>query len=520
MADSFSELLRLRLQETGANTNTWGAILNSAALQLIEDAIARTAQVTVANQDVTLTAQNGAQDQARCAAILLTGAPGATRNIIVPAKSKIYLVINQTGQPQTVKTASGTGVTVPHGARQLLYVDGTNVTAIQADVLGSVASAQDAEKLGGVEAAKYARKDAFNVHTAGFATTFVELTDGPTITLDASKSNKFRVTLGGNRQLQILNPTDGQTIELWIKQDAGGGRTLAWPANVRFDSPNASSLTAAAGAIDVYELSYNGTEQVWVADARKNVQASGGTTSYDITIAMNTFDVNLHRLLGSPSEIVTVNVTVQTGVVVQASDTSTPAIDTSGFASGSIINLVNNGYILGKGGDGGRGCFFIGGNEAHTFGAQAGRAGGPAIKGPGAGRTLNITNNGFIWGGGGGGGGGGVTASIGSGGGGGGGAGGGKGGLGMQDNSGSDGTHGPNGAAGAGGVGRGDPFRGGIGNNGGAGGDWGQPGSAGANGTQRQGGAGGAAGKAVDPNSGTVNFLAGGSPPNVKGAIV
>lgn len=65
--------------------------------------------------------------------------------------------------------------------------------------------------------------------TGSIGTTPVTLTDGATIAVDASQSNSFVVTLGGDRTL--ANPTgmkDGGTYYFLIKQDATGGRALAF----------------------------------------------------------------------------------------------------------------------------------------------------------------------------------------------------------------------------------------------------------------------------------------------------
>lgn len=545
MADTYSQLLRIRLQQTGGNTNTWGALLNSSGLQLLEDAIAGTASITVASSDVTLSTQNGANDQARYAVLNLKGTPGAARNIIVPALSKLYVVVNGTGQTMTVKTAAGTGVEVANGTRQFLYCDGTNVHAVQAEVLGTVASATDASKLGGVDAANYARKDAFNAHSKGFATAFSALTDATTVTVDCQSSNKFRVVLAGNRTLALSNPTDGQTIELWIVQDAAGSRTLTWPSNVRFGSGVSAALSTGPNAIDVYRLTYNQATNLWVASsAGRNASSASGASTYDVTLTSGV-DVCLLPLVGSPSGIVTVNVTIPAGVVIAASSPQNPALDLTGFASGSVINITNQGYVLGRGGRGGAGASMgvSGGGDGddlwyYSYEAAAnGEAGGDAIKGPGAGRALNVYNSaGYIWGGGGGGGGGGASLqrgpSVANGGGGGGGAGGGLGGVGgrcrlefgtnpSNATNGGNASAGPNGTFGAGGSSSQAGL--GSGGTGGNGGDWGSAGSSGASPTGYSsdfaGGSGGAAGKAIEPNGSVVTIFSGSLSPNIKGAV-
>lgn len=73
----------------------------------------------------------------------------------------------------------------------------------------------------------------------------VTLTDAATIATDASLSNRFRVTLGGNRTLgNPSNSVDGQQIVWEVIQDGTGGRTLAFDTNFAF---GAEIATCAVG---------------------------------------------------------------------------------------------------------------------------------------------------------------------------------------------------------------------------------------------------------------------------------
>jgi len=74
------------------------------------------------------------------------------------------------------------------------------------------------------------------------------LTDGTTIAVDVSKSNNFRVILGGNRTLS--NPTNcnfGQNFIVLVSQDATGGRKMGFGTAYRFgaDVPSYDSSTVA-----------------------------------------------------------------------------------------------------------------------------------------------------------------------------------------------------------------------------------------------------------------------------------
>jgi hypothetical protein len=90
-------------------------------------------------------------------------------------------------------------------------------------------------------------------------------------------------------------------------------------------------------------------------------------------------------------------ITINSSIYVYSTSTGSYAFDTgSSFYSGSTLALVNNGTILGRGGDGGTGGL-------NATAGTAGGAGGPAFI---ARYAINVTNNGTIGGGGGGGGGG------------------------------------------------------------------------------------------------------------------
>ena len=94
-----------------------------------------------------------------------------------------------------------------------------------------------------------------------FRTVPFELTDGASIALDASRSNFYYVTLGGNQTLaNATNPTFGQKIVLMISQDSTGSRKLGFGTNYKFgtDVPSYDTSTT-AGTKDYIGMIYNGT---------------------------------------------------------------------------------------------------------------------------------------------------------------------------------------------------------------------------------------------------------------------
>lgn len=96
-----------------------------------------------------------------------------------------------------------------------------------------------------------------NVFTKAQTVTPVALTDAASIATDASLSNTFTVTLGGNRTL--ANPTNlaNGCIYNWrVKQDGTGSRTLAYGSKFKWPGGTAPTLTTTAGATDFISGQY------------------------------------------------------------------------------------------------------------------------------------------------------------------------------------------------------------------------------------------------------------------------
>jgi hypothetical protein len=271
------------------------------------------------------------------------------------------------------------------------------------------------------------------------------------------------------------------------------------------------ALNAPAAVTNVVTVSGGGETNT------SNDTANDPTTigqQVNVTISASANNLNLWNYLVANGLAIsgqarTWNVTISGGVVIGSASTSAYAFDTGAFPPGSAVNMINNGIIVGTGGNGGTGggtgCVNLH-NQKPPPGSP-GAAGGPAIN---VQVSVSLTNSGSIWGGGGGGGGagGGYTstpktgqpAQDGGGGGGGAGAVAGGGGTpgGTDAFAGAAGTISSGGAGGASGAN--DPTVGGAG---------GGPGQGGAAGTmlgrvsscRSTAGAGGAAGSAIVGNS-------------------
>ena len=253
---------------------------------------------------------------------------------------------------------------------------------------------------------------------------------------------------------------------------------------------------------------YRGGSLVPDAPANTSIPTSGaigigdfyGATNrvaVPLTISANTQNYDVYtQASASPlytAGIADVTLTINPGVVVGSSSTGTYALNVpNAFNAGDTVTIVNNGTVIGRGGNGGSG------GSGFTNPGGGGGNGGNAVY---VNRALILTNNGTLAGGGGGGGGGGAQnnssftpkgspSPSGSGGGGGGG------GAGNTAGSGGGGGPSPFGTGGSGGGGNTTSGGGGGAGTpgptpGGPGGSGGGQGANGGGGTTRSGSGGG-----------------------------
>jgi len=133
MASTYTTNLQLEKVTTGEKAGLWGTITNTN-LEILEQASSGYLSVDVAAADVTLALNDGATSNGKNLFFILTGTLAANRQFIMPASAeRIFIVKDSTTRSSsnytlTVKTASGTGYTMPVGATALLYSDGTNTS--------------------------------------------------------------------------------------------------------------------------------------------------------------------------------------------------------------------------------------------------------------------------------------------------------------------------------------------------------------------------------------------------------
>jgi len=132
MASTYSSDLKLELMTTGEKSGTWGTITNTN-LQQLEQAVSGYIAIDVGSADVALALSNGAVSNGKNLYFKLTGTLTANRTVTMPdSAERVFIVEDATDRSAslftlTVKTVSGTGVTLPVGSTNLVYSDGTNI---------------------------------------------------------------------------------------------------------------------------------------------------------------------------------------------------------------------------------------------------------------------------------------------------------------------------------------------------------------------------------------------------------
>jgi hypothetical protein len=131
MASTYSAL-KIELIGTGEQQGTWGTATNLNLGTALEEAIVGRATANFASDaNLTLTLINSNATQvARHLVLNVTSGVSltATRDLIVPAIEKPYIIQNNTTGGRSIRViVAGAAVTVPNGKTAFVYNDGTDV---------------------------------------------------------------------------------------------------------------------------------------------------------------------------------------------------------------------------------------------------------------------------------------------------------------------------------------------------------------------------------------------------------
>jgi len=256
---SYTTSLRL-VQPSDGDVN-WGTTVNNGLTALVDTAIAGTATITMTAANYTLTSANGATDEARAMFLSLTGTPGASYQVICPAVSKLYFVTNSTGFAQTLKTPSGSGISIPNGRSMMLRCNGTDVV----DAVTNFSSLA-------IGNAAFALSGGFNVTFTTTGTTTLTLpTTGTLASLAGTETftNK-RITSRVSSTASITSPL------AWNSNNFDQYAATAQAGALTF---NADAGTPTDGQKIIFRIKDNGTARAltWTTGTSNSFRAIGVT---------------------------------------------------------------------------------------------------------------------------------------------------------------------------------------------------------------------------------------------------
>ena len=241
MTTQYTSLLGLALPQTGDLSGSWGDVVNDSITQLVEDSVAgyATADVTSGNWTLSTTGY-GVANQARMMVLRPTGTPGVSRNIIAPAQSKIYFVVNDSDNAVVIKGSSTTGVSIAAGKNTVVVWDGSDFVEIYPT-------------------------NTTNAVNATNATTATNLASGVQGSVPYQSAANTTSLLSPGTNGQVLTSGGASANPSWTSIAA---TAFAWTAKQTF---NGSSSTLATKLI-------NASEAVTVS-----ATAATGTINYDVT---------------------------------------------------------------------------------------------------------------------------------------------------------------------------------------------------------------------------------------------
>jgi hypothetical protein len=336
MTTAYTTLLGLALPVPGELTGTWGPTVNNSITQLIDDAVAGTATASVTLGNWTLNDDgSGAPNQARCAILIATGTPGVSRNIIAPARSKGYFVVNQSDAAVVLKGASTTGISIPTNKSALVVWNGSDfVTAVSPSSSGTVTTLSV-------------------VSANGFTGTVANPTSTPAITLTTSISGVLKgngtAISAATSGTDFSAGTSALATGILKSTTSTGALTIAVAGD--FPTLNQNTTGTAAGLSSILAIASGGTNSTATPTAGGAGYGTG--TAHAYTAAGTTGQVLTSQGASAP---IWTTLTSSGGTVTSVSGTGTVSgltlsgtVTSSGSLTlgGSITGFVATGGALG-----------------------------------------------------------------------------------------------------------------------------------------------------------------------------
>jgi hypothetical protein len=231
-------------------------------------------------------------------ALVPSGAAVPTNGIYLPSANSIGFATNSTTRGNISSTGSWTiaaptasvhtinllagtnGIEFKAGSCTYnIYIDGSNnaytgtSTANQLNMLIGGAIAATWASGGGldIKAPSTTTLPGLKVSGAAFTPSTVVTFNATTMTVNCALSNIFTTTFTANVTVAptLSNPSDGQTLNWFITQDATGSRTMTWPTSFKWPGGTAGVLSTAANAVDLVVATYRSGTGFWYATISK-----------------------------------------------------------------------------------------------------------------------------------------------------------------------------------------------------------------------------------------------------------
>lgn len=187
-----------------------------------------------------------------------TAATAATALGLGTGDSPQFAGINVGHATDTTITRTGAGDVAVEG-KAIYRADGTDVPVAD----GGTGSSTAAAARSALAVAGLADANSFTGPNTGSVTT---LTDGATITMNLSTTNNFKVTLGGNRNIDVTNISEGLSGMLYVKQGTAGALTLTFRSG--FDTAISITLATAASAVNLVAFYCYDSATVWAVKSK------------------------------------------------------------------------------------------------------------------------------------------------------------------------------------------------------------------------------------------------------------